>query len=650
MYFIYGEFKWFTAARHKFLTLPRVDNYSVYIGHIPEKYRGDTALLSYFRTIFNSENVVEATVALDISNLERKVAYRERVVRNLENALLLRGLKGIEPTHISKTGEHIVSIPFYNEELENLNNEISEITSKIESSKEEERRKGIAEEDQAITTSLKEAHEQGGSNRFINGSDAAKDRNLSPSKKVIDKTAEDIKKYLSNVKDIGSKSVQIATELIRGSEDGKVRDGGFVTFNSLTAKNQCAQMIHHETPFIFQVMDAPLPKDIFWQNVGLPHQTQQIGFLIAQMLSAGLCIFWTIPVAFVSSFSEVNSLKKMIPGLKDTVANHPWIDPLLAQLNPLLLIVLKMILPLILSRICEREGHISRTKLIASVLTKLVLFLIIQIFFIAGISGSIYEKLPDIIQDSRKIVDLLATSVPGQVKSFAQYVIVSTFLSSGLELLRVVRVCHGWVRSKVGPNLSEKQRKSTFMGIKPLTEPDELDIPVVFAESILFLMILLVYSCIAPIMSYIMLMVFVVKLVTYMNQFFFIYSGKDDQGGILWSRMMKMILLCMLIAQVTLGGIMSIKASALSSTLLIPLLCTTIVFALYLEQEHYKVTHYLPSTICKFTDVQNEGKIDMTFLDGQYIQPALKAKEMHPSPFDEADMAVEATKVLSPVV
>ena len=39
MYFIYNEFEWFTAARHKFLAMPRPDNYSVYVGHIPKQVR-----------------------------------------------------------------------------------------------------------------------------------------------------------------------------------------------------------------------------------------------------------------------------------------------------------------------------------------------------------------------------------------------------------------------------------------------------------------------------------------------------------------------------------------------------------------------------------------------------------------------------------
>ena len=61
------------------------------------------------------------------------------------------------------------------------------------------------------------------------------------------------------------KSLKLPTTLIRGSQDGKVRDAG----TTLTAKAQCVQMMHNETLFTFQVIDALIPKDIFWDNVGL---------------------------------------------------------------------------------------------------------------------------------------------------------------------------------------------------------------------------------------------------------------------------------------------------------------------------------------------------------------------------------------------
>ncbi len=84
MYFIYQEFSWFTAARHTFLTLPRVDNYSVYVKHIPKEFRGDAALLAYFQEVFTPEEVLEAKVALDLFILEGKVSRRKNIVQNLE--------------------------------------------------------------------------------------------------------------------------------------------------------------------------------------------------------------------------------------------------------------------------------------------------------------------------------------------------------------------------------------------------------------------------------------------------------------------------------------------------------------------------------------------------------------------------------------
>ena len=140
---------------------------------------------------------------------------------------------------------------------------------------------------------------------------------------------------------------------------------------------------------------------------------------------------------------------------------------------------------------------------------------IVQIFFVPAISGSVFAQLPDLIDDWRKIVELLATSVPGQVKSFIQFVLVNVFITSGLELLRVLKVTKAFLRSKVGPNLSKKERDTVFMGLEPLSDPEEMDFPMAFAEVVLYCMVLLVYSCIAPIMSYVMLLIFFLLLVTY---------------------------------------------------------------------------------------------------------------------------------------
>ncbi len=40
LWLIYNEFKWFTSTRHKFLAKSRPDNYTVYVAHIPQRYKG----------------------------------------------------------------------------------------------------------------------------------------------------------------------------------------------------------------------------------------------------------------------------------------------------------------------------------------------------------------------------------------------------------------------------------------------------------------------------------------------------------------------------------------------------------------------------------------------------------------------------------
>lgn len=317
-----------------------------------------------------------------------------------------------------------------------------------------------------------------------------------------------------------------------------------------------------------------------------------------------------------------------MPFLEKLLVQVPWLAPFLAQMKPLLLILLTNILPEILKVFCKYEGHISQSSLNASLFTKLSVFQIIQLFFVQAISGSIWAQLDEMLRDWTKIVSLLATSVPNQVKAFIQYVMVGVFLNCGLELLQVQRLVLAIARNRFGPSLSEKEKNKEWKFFKPLSSPPELDLPALLSEMMLYTMILLVYSCIAPIMSYIMVLCFSILRLTYRNQLLYVYPSTQDSGGILWEKMMKLIMTCMIIAEVTLIGILSIKQGLIATTLMIPLVAITVLFSLYLNQRHYLVTGHLPSTQCKREDKSNEGQLDFSFLKGAYVQPSLKTREL----------------------
>ena len=99
-----------------------------------------------------------------------------------------------------------------------------------------------------------------------------------------------------------------------------------------------------------------------------------------------------------------------------------------SNLSPLLFVLLTAVLPIILTSYCRREGYIGIAELNASLLPKLSYFIIVQIFFVQALSGGVHAALEEIIRDWTTIVELLATTVPTQVKSFIQFVQVQNFL------------------------------------------------------------------------------------------------------------------------------------------------------------------------------------------------------------------------------
>lgn len=117
------------------------------------------------------------------------------------------------------------------------------------------------------------------------------------------------------------------------------------------------------------------------------------------------------------------------------------------------------------------EGPISGSVVVASTFSKLAAFMIIQTFFVTAISGGLMEEIKNIIDDPLSAIDLLANSLPGQATLFMQLSFVGTVIFIAMENLRVLALGMALIRRCVGPRLTEKQRQTTFLGIRPLADP-----------------------------------------------------------------------------------------------------------------------------------------------------------------------------------
>lgn len=125
------------------------------------------------------------------------------------------------------------------------------------------------------------------------------------------------------------------------------------------------------------VIPAANPNDIFWRNVGLPHRAKRSGLVAALAATTVVCFFYSVPMAFITSLTELNSLKESLPKLAAWIDDKPIRERLLAQVAPLILLLFnESILPSVLKYFATWEGHISSAMLEASLFVKLGCFMV----------------------------------------------------------------------------------------------------------------------------------------------------------------------------------------------------------------------------------------------------------------------------------
>jgi hypothetical protein len=335
----------------------------------------------------------------------------------------------------------------------------------------------------------------------------------------------------------------------------------------------------------------------------------------------------------IATLSSIEGLKADVEIVADLLEKSPWLEPFLAQLAPLLIVAANAFLKFLLEYMAMLEGPISGAAVQASLFSKLAAFMIIQTFFVSAVSGGIVSELSNMIQEPALIVELLANSLPTRSTLFIQIILVDTSVSMGVELLRVVPIGMAGIRSLVGPNLTQKERETSWMGLSPLADPAGFEHADLLAGTVLYFMVYFVYATIAPITCFFMGACFLAMGAGYRHQLVYIYPTFPDSGGKLWASFFEIIPVCMIIAQVTIVGMLALKKAALASLIMFPLLVITILFTVYIRQKHFKMaTEHLPARECIAVDLKNGAgcEMDYGFLRGKYVQPELREKEVLP--------------------
>lgn len=689
---LYRELAWYATFRHRYLSQPRIENYSIYLKHIPRDMRSNKVLEAFFRDITGrKDEMVEAQMVLRVPELDKQTAQRDMLcgtdekVGKFEHAInvLHTSKKGKRPRHrtIGCCGvglaKPVDSIERYSRDLDDLNQQIAEVIDQMNSSSSSSPRgdnKGLLQNEVGFSASTRDGNigelspskrnlldlEEGGqgpaTEAILESDDESFHSELSGSsmrfgveairarqgKGSIQQPEHSQGYYESREFGMGSStrfgtteqvindySVAVVDESIDHEEVGQSsvipRDAAFVTFSSLASRVVAQNATYHPTPYILQVEIAPRPEHVIWQNVGISSYSQHIGEWTSVVLTTTLCLAWTLIVTFVASLSEVESLVDMLPFLENALKAATWLSMLLSQVKPLLLALLVSLLVPILESFSRKEGHIGTSTLAASVYKKLAIFLVIQLFFVNMLAGTVLSSLQEIAEDPASIITLLAEAIPEQAVSFAQYLIVQTALDVGGELLRA-----GDIAKSLTHGILIHARP--WIDLERRSLPPEMNFPELEGKLMLYFMILFAYSVMAPVVSIIAGICLLLVLLCYRHQFIYVYSKRNDTGGLLFAKFVPLAIGCILVSEITLLGVLMLKQSIAAVVLLIPLVLATVMFQKYVGQQHYLVAMQLPMvSAIERDEIMNPEEIGtISFARDEYMQPSRRERYKEP--------------------
>ncbi|ORX90481.1 DUF221-domain-containing protein, partial [Basidiobolus meristosporus CBS 931.73] len=362
----------------------------------------------------------------------------------------------------------------------------------------------------------------------------------------------------------------------------------FLTFETQVSAQLCAQSIVSSKPETCHTKMAPEPRDLLWSNLTYNSQHKLLRRFLVNCSVWALTILWLFPSTYFVSFASYNKVVEKLPWIKIIETGSPWIKNLIETMLPSILISLFMIaMPNIILGISSFESFPSYSQLEMASINRYYRFAIFNVLFVFLLGFAFIDVILAVIQSPTSIVEVLANNIPKGAAFFINYVILQT-CSHGLEILQVgapLFHCYAFANSWVCKTPRELQTRR-----KPWAFPYYYYLPM----HLLILVICITYSIINPLILFFGAIYFGIALVVYKYQFAYAYVKSYEANGKIWKYIFRYISHGLVIFQLTMLGVISLRNSFVSGMTLIPLLGCTIYFVYYCQSTYREHTKYVP--------------------------------------------------------
>ncbi|KAA8514884.1 hypothetical protein F0562_018063 [Nyssa sinensis] len=533
-----------------------------------------------------------------VSNL-RATALKSPKLRAEQFAILVRD---IPPVKGQTTSEQVDSYfktiypeTFYRSMVVTDNNEVNKIWEKLERSK-----KNLVRAEAIYEESKKRSKPAG----------------RKPTRKtgflgLFGKEVNSIQYYNEKINELIPKLEVEQKVTLRERQKGSA----IVFFTNRVTAASAAQSLHAQMVDTWTVMDAPEPNQLIWSNLPKSFYERQLRQYVVYAIVALAIFFYMIPIGFVSAFTTLEQLEKVLPFLKGI--SHPGAirTALEAYLPQIVLIIFMSLLPKLLFFLSKAEGIPSESLAIKAASGKHFYFTVLNVFIGFTVGGTLFNTFKAIGKDPSSAVTILATSIPGNATFFLSYVALKFFVSYGLEMSRIIPF--------IIYHLKRKYFCKTDAELKEAWRPTDFDYVSKVPEDMLIITIVFCYSVITPIIIIFGVLYFALGWIVSRNQVLNVNTPSYESNGRMWPHMHTHILAALLLYQVTMFGYFGVK-KFYYTPVLIPLPILSLLFAFVCRKKFY---HFFHSTSLEVASCELKETPNMEIIFKSFIPPCLNSEK-----------------------
>lgn len=383
----------------------------------------------------------------------------------------------------------------------------------------------------------------------------------------------------------------------------EVTDKAFIQMKTFTASTIAIQSMHSSKPGAMQVITAPEPRDVLWENIYVSKGAKRTRGYIAETLVILLITFYVFPIALVSLLVSESALVSSSPRLAQLDKASALFSTAIALVQPLCLVGIQQLLPPLFIQISKAEGILAFSEVQMKAFSRYFMFQVLNIFLVTSIAGSIFDTIAIIVENPETAFEMLGNSLPRMSSFFVTFVMMKCFLGLGIELVRIMSLVQTSLRYLLFPNSTLREKRRVRIGMRAIDDPGWFPFHKILAQDMVVVVISVVFAVVAPMVLLPCALFCLFSRIMWTHHHLFVYESVFESGGQFWPKIFRRFVFGLIIAQMTITGQFILKEARHEAYATIALMFLTYFFLRSTRARYDAPSSTLPLEVAAVMDI-----------------------------------------------